>query len=772
MEIRVNSYTYPLRMVLWCISRIPPLHFLYRFRSPIELVTLLTNVIVNQITLLGDNFCSIDQLPPRQYLYSINDNLMKKILAHCLIIIMIIAGLVKCSKIEDDLGPIGSSDTTITDEDRIEVLQRCESKAAELNNLEGVQDRIQFLTWLFTQPAFSSAGFAGEDLYALFTDNRIVFFVTTPLADDIGGRVATEGRTEHNNSNQITTSGRTGDLPKTIKVSLFNGMGRYFEDNTAAIQSIFSAAKTQYQVERKVASIANLKNVSGDAVFYFFTHGGAGDIPRPSKKDTLHVMSLWTTDPVDKASEGLYKNELNQLKLAYMLSTYDNASPVAHYGITVDFIKAHMSFGENCLIYIDACNSFRTNQRAEDYRASVMAKAANNTATYVGWTFETNAVFAPRASQFIFDRLLGANTEGFGGITIPKEDPIQRPFDLAPIFDDLSKNNLDVCANGATLMYTTLNPDEILLTPTIEYLDVDEYTYTLIIHGLFGHDEGKVTVNGANVSVTSWSPDYISCLIPEIGNGSVGDVIVASPLGHKSNPVPLTEWLIKVAYSSDDNHARLEGVCTLRLRADVHPARRKPNETPKRPIVSDYFTGGLFNKKGSSATYTIGGKKYETCTLDGCTYKYTETIAPKSGKIGFALTTGEPFVVAHYLWGPERKSIIIDGMTLTHPETQSTYVAQTQCPPAAENVVSFSSPFSSAFDYPLTNQSSNQFQLEIADNYNIRPGVVHQSVAKPWSGCHGNGKFEEVLQWEMVQPNYAPTEQTPARKSTADVIGN
>jgi len=99
-------------------------------------------------------------------------------------------------------------------------------------------------------------------------------------------------------------------------------------------------------------------------------------------------------------------------------------------------------------------------------------------------------------------------------------------------------------------------------------------------------------------------------------------------------------------------------------------------------------------------------------------------------------------------------------------------VAQTQCPPAAENVVSFSSPFSSAFDYPLTNQSSNQFQLEIADNYNIRPGVVHQSVAKPWSGCHGNGKFEEVLQWEMVQPNYAPTEQTPARKSTADVIGN
>lgn len=696
---------------------------------------------------------------------------MKKILAYSLMLIIVISGLTKCSKVEDDPAPNGSIDRTITDEERIEVLRRCESKAAELHNLAGAEDQIQLLTWLLTQPEFSSAGFAGDDLYALFKDERIVFFVNTPLTDDTGGRMATGGRLAYNASRQTNAGGRTEELPKSKKISLFNGMGKYFDDNTIAIQSIFSAAKTQYQVERKVGSIENLKKVSGDAVFYFFTHGGGGAIPIP-KKDTLHIMSLWTTDLVDKSNEASYKKDLDEKKLAYMLSTYDSESPVSHYGITVEFIKAYMSFGENCLIYMDACNSFRLNDAAEDFRASVMAKAENGKATYLGWTFETNALFAPRASQFIFDRLLGANTEGFGGITIPKEDPIQRPFDLAPIFDDLSKNKFDQCANGATLMYSTLNPDEILLTPTIEYLDVDEYTNSLIIHGLFGHDKGKVTVNGVEVGITSWLPDYIMCILPETGSGSVGDVIVASPQGHQGNPVPITEWLIKVAYSSDDNHVRLEGVATLRLRADVHPTRVNPHETPKRPKI-DLFIGGPFNRKGSSATYSISGQKYETCTLDGCTHKYTETVTPKSGKVDFALPTSTgPALVASYFWGPERKSIIIDVMAVAHPETQSTYEARTQCPPAAENVISFESPFSSAFVYPLTNQSSSQFQLEIADNYNIRPGIVRQSVAKPWSGCHGNGKFEEVLQWEVIQPNYAPTQETPARKAPADIIGN
>ena len=74
------------------------------------------------------------------------------------------------------------------------MFEACKKKSAELNNLEGMEDRITFLSWLATQPAFYSYGFAGEDLYAVFVDGRIVLFVNTPIGENIGGRFAS-GRT-------------------------------------------------------------------------------------------------------------------------------------------------------------------------------------------------------------------------------------------------------------------------------------------------------------------------------------------------------------------------------------------------------------------------------------------------------------------------------------------------------------------------------------------------------------------------------------------------
>ena len=689
---------------------------------------------------------------------------MKKTLSYSLMVVVLIGALIRCDTLNVDPGAILDDDETFTDDERLAVLEACHEKAMELNNLKEEEDKIEFLVWLYGQPEFSDAGFAGADLFAVFKDERIAFFVNTPLTDETGGRLPSGGRVITNT--ESSSAGRTEDLPKDKKVSLFNGMGKYFDDNTLAIQTIFTASKTKYQVERKAASIQNLKAVSGDAVFYIFTHGGGGAIPLPNKKDSLYIMSLWTTDAVDRAGEGAYKDYLLKKEVAYMRSTYDSEVPVWHYGITSEFIKAHMSFGENCIIYVDACNSFRENQAAEDYRAVVMGKAVGGGATYVGWTMETNALFAPRASQFIFDRLLGTNSTGSG--VIPKENPIQRPFDLAPIFEDLTRNGFDKCANGATLSYTTLNPDEILLTPTIESMEVDEYTSTLYLHGLFGHHEGLVSINGTSAGVTSWSPNFISCIIPQTGSGSVGDVIVESPQGHKSNPVPLTEWLIKVNYSSDDNHVKMEGVCTLRLRGDVHPTRTKPHETPKRPGDPDYALGGPFNMKGSSATYTISGQKFETCTLDGCVNKFTETITPKSGRVDFAIPPAVgPSVVASYVWGPERKYIIIDAIAISHPDTESSYVASLKCPNEAERVSEFDSPFGSTFVHPITAESNADFKLEIAENYNIRPGSLTKSRAKPWSLCNGNGKYTIVAQWQVVTPNFAPTSETPARKAVS-----
>ena len=75
--------------------------------------------------------------------------------------------------------------------------------------------------------------------------------------------------------------------------------------------------------------------------------------------------------------------------------------------------------------------------------------------------------------------------------------------------------------------------------------------------------------------VESWSPYGITCIIPETGDGSVGDVVVISAQGVKSNAVPLTEYIIKLNYSADDNGIKFAGVADLRLRADIHRAKIK-----------------------------------------------------------------------------------------------------------------------------------------------------------------------------------------------------
>src|SRR5688572_6135492 len=192
---------------------------------------------------------------------------MKKILSSFLVLMLIAAILSACSGPEEMTPPTGAGDTIITTEERMEVFEACKKKSAELNNLEGVEDRITFLSWLATQPAFYSYGFAGEDLYAIFVDGRIVLFVSTPLVEDIGGRTPSGGRSS-NQHRSTNSTGRTEDLPKAKKVSLITGLGALFPNSVDVLKGMFAEANAGFQVEVKQATVENLKAVSGDAICY------------------------------------------------------------------------------------------------------------------------------------------------------------------------------------------------------------------------------------------------------------------------------------------------------------------------------------------------------------------------------------------------------------------------------------------------------------------------------------------------------------------------
>ncbi|WP_276369483.1 IPT/TIG domain-containing protein [Chryseolinea sp. H1M3-3] len=683
---------------------------------------------------------------------------MKKILStSSLLLISIGAVLIACSGSEEITPPTGTRDTIITIEERMAVFEACKKKSAELNNLEGLEDRITFLSWLATQPAFDSFGFAGEDLYAIFVDGRVVLFVNTPVDEHVGGRASVGGRSPTQYQANHST-GRTEDIPKTKKVSLFNGLGKLFHNNVGSLKSIFAEADAGYQVEVKDATIENLKAVSGDAVFYINTHGGAGQLNR--KGGTQSIMALWTTQLVTDERDQLYKDDLNNRLICYMFATNDTKACEFHYAITSSFVREYMSFGENCFIYLDACNGFNESIPGNaTFRDRMIAKATNEMATLVGWTGPTDNYV--RTSQFFFDRLLGANAGG----SISQEDPFQRPFDLAPVFADMRTEGLGVASGGVQLTYKTTLEREVLIRPIIESMKIDEYTSSLTIEGLFPWDEGKVTVNDVAAVVTSWSPNGVTCIIPETGNGSVGDVVVTSSQGIRSNVVPLTEWIIKLNYASDDNGIKLAGVCDLRLRADIHPRRSSIGETPTKPTYPDYSpsSGFIFNAKGSSAVYTLTGRKYAVCDMTGCRVQLSESPTPKVGTVNYKIPGDpNPPLFAMYNWSPEMKSIKLSYIMINVQDIPLMAEERVQCPDMDEAVIPIEMAYSAWFGFP-TNEVDGAITFDIAPNYNIRPGEWSKTVDRQWGFCNEQGSFKQTLRWEVIVPKHAPTDETGAR---------
>jgi len=682
-----------------------------------------------------------------------------------------LAVLISCQNPENDPGP-SASDSVLTVEDRMAVLERCEAKATELNNLRTIQDRAELITWLALQPEFAAYGFFGRDVYAVFRDDRILLFPNTPFEDETGGRTATEERLQPRPDEQVqSTAGRTKDLPKSAQASLFLGMGRIVSDNTAGIEFFFAKSRAGYVPKRKEASVDVLKTVSGDGIFYIYTHGGVGYVPSVRRQGAESaVMSLWTTTPVTAANDTLYKNDIRDRVLAYSIANHDSRDiKVKHYSITDKFIEKYMSFGANCFIYLDACNGYSSLPDADILRKKMMDKATNKKATILGWTDITNNIATQKTSYFFFDRLLAANTEGLGDVVLPKENPIQRPFDLEQVFKEMYRNNLGVASQGGQFVYTSNVEDEVHLRPSIEGLEIDEYTSTLIIKGRFPIDQGKVSVEDVFVNITSWSPYEINCIIPETGEGSVGKVVVSSAQGIKSNSVPLTEYILKLNFSADDNGVKLAGVCDLRLRVDIHKRRLKIHEQPVKPTYPDLspISGSIFNMKGSSVAYTITGHKYQTCNIDQCRMQVTESPRPVAARLDFSTSGTNSQFFGFYNWSDEMKKIKLNFLSIAPPLTGSVTEERVQCPDKPEAISTVEIAYKGSMSFPVA-KATDYPTFEVAENYNIRPGNFYQKVDRQWGFCLNEvGKYEVNVSWDVIRPRFAPDEETMSREDNS-----
>jgi len=382
------------------------------------------------------------------------------------------------------------------------------------------------------------------------------------------------------------------DQPAVAQAKLFHCLGSGYGDVTGSLRAWLLSAG--YSINHELSArgtVEDLKTVQGDGVFYIGTHGAAV----PAGKDGQRTFVLMTATSVTAETEALYTDDLNEGRLVIMETWTDSITVSRQLSITDKFVRQYMKFGQNSLVYIDACFSNDTN-----FKTACQEMGAS---LYIGWTGAVNDPVAVRAAEFMFDRMLGTNA-----MAGAPEDPKQRPFDYSRTFSDLMFRKwhrnptaeeipYDSSLRGLVPAFPVSQLRSTVemkisegtgtcgwLAPSIECLRVNESPITakpemseLEIFGTFGSDPGeagrKVEIEGQELTVLAWTPTRIVCELPITGPRSAGKVRVFSG-NRRSNVVPLTRWLLDLRFKTK-GEGTLQTTMSVNchLRHDVHGYR-------------------------------------------------------------------------------------------------------------------------------------------------------------------------------------------------------
>jgi hypothetical protein len=442
------------------------------------------------------------------------------------------------------------------------------ARRASLDTLSVVFDRLPGVDPAAdrqTRPEFEAAGMSpdGGNVWARFVDGRLALFVNNrkpgslPSGRVIGGKI----------HDQIDRLSKTFDaFPSSSSARIVNSMGTAFPGSKRAVDSIRTWCKLAgYSLPTPDdGTIENLKKMNGDGIFYWSSHGGTG-----VSRDGLFrssVFAMWTSDAYTAANEAKYRADLDSGYIFYMHAANDLKPGGGvyndwHYCVTMYFIEKYMSFGQNSLVFFDACGS---GGLPADWKPFL-----KNAGFYLGWSLPVTDDDSDVAARFFFDRALGMNRNN------PKESPPQRPFFIGDVLTDLSRRGLDKSGSSRLVhpfepVLTTLR----LLAPTVGYTsgpsDVSSNSYS--IGGDFADNpgaDGEALLNGKPLSITKWTKGEVTVQKPESG----GDLVV-SVRKVRSNTVRLTEWhgTLDYAYTGQGS-LKQHIVINVGFLADVHSYR-------------------------------------------------------------------------------------------------------------------------------------------------------------------------------------------------------
>ncbi len=679
--------------------------------------------------------------------------------------------LTNCKKdelVKNNPPPDETPDTTyglvIAAERRIEIFESINAFLNGLSWSNRANAQIAIVAHLKKIPEFKKVEYdeISDNIIARFTDGAIYLMVNNRNTEkDIPE--PDYGKFRQAYSIQRTTAYEYPATPESSNVYIFRGVGNYFKSSYIGApfyKSLFDyeKQKTGYKATVVDATVKNLKEIKDAGVFYYCSHGGWGRF-KDNPKDTLY--GSWTSEKVTVDLEKAYRKEINKGELVYMAAYdhYDDRKPIpeTHFAITAKFVNKYMSFPKNSLIYLDLCQSFQV----KDYWWEFHSKSGG-TGTVIGWSDNVGDDDALKATCFVFDRLLGTNLKGYRAV-IPEETPNQRSFDFPSVYKDMTKRNLVESTpyvsrpyQVAFLKYQEGPGKDIVLRPSISYLQVYEYFDWLFVYGLFGDDPGasqrSVTIDGQLTEIVEWTPQMIKCKIKSSGKGSAGDVIVKVK-GNESHPRTLTEWRGELIYKRPSAGSYMEEVTMqIHLRRDIAQYRKGAGLKPEKIDFSP-FPGPA---RDSKATYKMGGAAKYVSKSGDCTYTYYANWPLLQGEIGL-FDINKPTQEGLLLISTEKANgFEMSRLNFTAIKTSRNSVYNDWA------CRSSSGTSDTSYDNMTLENPGKSFQLfnfQFDPDFTIRAGKIEGKGLDRSGIEYADGNIPEFgisLEWKAIKPNFLP----------------
>jgi hypothetical protein len=524
-----------------------------------------------------------------------------------------------------------------------QVMDVIAAKFTSLPRTDPQADDQELLNFVIGLPQISTAGLDTDDLavWAHFADDDQLIVILNNRQPSVRGSVSSSAHlgavlsdiasstraadsampisllpTSQTLSASVTAPDPPTELPKRPTVRLLNTLGpSSFGNPIPQLHSWLESEQHYFDIGGD-ATVAGLRKVGGDGVFFLSTHGGASN--NPSGENFPYILwtsSRWTLVP--DPNDPLLKGDIADGDVVPVLAAADfanlscpeprNGAPCTwkdpidewHWAITPKFVSDYWgNFGENAFVFLSVCNSDNPFIILPIFR-----KLASVYGGYAGCTPPD----VDDSTLLTFDRLLGANH------VFQETEFNQRPFDYTQVVVDLPLHGLNKFLSKLAFRVNPDAPNFGLLAPSISNITVDETKGTsgqLTINGIFGqnpgpnYSEGFVTIGSPDffANIESWDPNKIVVDLTPSGPGSAGDVQV-DVRGHKSNVARLTDWRgNQFTYTElGDQSLKLQTVYTTHFRADIRRYRKAIHFPPDEP------SGAVVVALDSTADYQASG---------------------------------------------------------------------------------------------------------------------------------------------------------------------